>query len=146
MCILLFCAGGLLAGISLPICSAPDTSSWESPLDRFDFPETPLIQFDLAQVLQTSDWTDHLRDLETVINDAALLREPDLEAVHSALPKVRYAGAEQSGVKHEVLILAISVHSDVATLPRRTSPAIRKMTNYSDIDWSDCHGSVAKRP
>ena len=97
-------------------------------------------------MLQTNDWTDHLRDLDTVNNDAALLREPDLDAVQGALPKARYAGAEQSGVKHAILISAISVHPDVATLPRRTSPVIRKMTYYSDIDWLDCHGSVANRP
>lgn len=115
-------------------------------MDGFDCPEPPVIQFDLARVLQTSDWTDRRHDIDTVINDAALLREPDLGPVHGAWSKVRYAGAEQSGVEKRGPNFGHQCAPGRGSFAKAPPPVIRKMTNYSDIDWSDCHGSVAKRP
>jgi uncharacterized protein YbjT (DUF2867 family) len=102
----------------------------------YAFPETVFVQLNLARALRATDWTDHLRGVDTIVNAAGLLRGPDLDVVHRAMPKALYAAAEQSGVKRVVLISAISARPDVATDYSRSKLAGETALRASALDWT----------
>lgn len=100
------------------------------------FPDIRFVQIDLARALRPEDWTEHLADVDVIVNAAGLLRGRDLEAVHIAMPRALYQAAEASGVQRVVLISAISARPDLATDYSQTKLAGEAALRASTLDWT----------
>ena len=100
------------------------------------FPDVRFVQIDLARALRAEDWTPHLAGVDVIVNAAGLLRGRDLKAVHVAMPSALYQSAEASGVRHAILISAISARPDVATDYSQTKLAGEAALRASALDWT----------
>jgi uncharacterized protein YbjT (DUF2867 family) len=99
-------------------------------------PEAEFLKLDLARAVRVTDWSDPIAGVDVVVNAAGLLRGPNLEAVHVAMPKALYSAAEQAGVRRVVLISAISARPDVATDYSESKLAGEAALRASKLDWS----------
>ncbi|HSG33873.1 MAG TPA: NAD(P)H-binding protein, partial [Sphingomonadaceae bacterium] len=79
------------------------------------FPEADFLQLDLTGATDQIAWIERLKEIDCIVNSAGLLRGAQLDAIHVTMPRALYAAASQVGVKHVVLISAISARPDVAT-------------------------------
>lgn len=79
------------------------------------FPQAHFLSFNLAQATDPLVWQSHLAGIDCIINAAGILRGAEMEAVHVRMPEALYAAASKAGVKHAVLISAISARKDVST-------------------------------
>jgi len=100
------------------------------------FPKARFVAINLAQAVRTEDWQRHLAGVEVIVNAAGVLRGPEMDAVHVAMPKALYAAAEAASVKRVVLISAISARSDVATDYSMSKLAGEAELRFSGLDWT----------
>lgn len=100
------------------------------------FPEASFVRIDLARALQPSDWSSHVASVDVIVNAAGLLRGPDMDAVHVAMPKALHEAAEQARVKRIVLISAISARADVATDYAQSKLAGEDALRATTLDWT----------
>lgn len=100
------------------------------------FPKARFVAINLAQALHTEDWQQHLVGVEVIVNAAGVLRGPEMDAVHVAMPKALYAAAETASVRRVVLISAISARSDVATDYSVSKLAGEAELRGSGLDWT----------
>lgn len=99
------------------------------------FPEARFVALDLTNALRAEDWHGHLDGIDLVINAAGVLRGPDLEPVHVAMPRALCAAAEAAKIRRVVLISAISARPDVATDYAATKLAGEAVLRASALDW-----------
>lgn len=100
------------------------------------FPGVRFLEMDLAQARRAADWTVALAGVDVVVNAAGLLRGPDMEAVHIAMPQALGEAAVAAGVRRIVLISAISARRDVPTDYARTKVAGEDLLRGTDLAWT----------
>lgn len=100
------------------------------------FPGIRVVALDLAAATDPALWRPLLADVDAVVNAAGLLRGKTMEAVHAVMPRALYAAAAQAGVRHAVLISAISARPDVATDYSRTKLAGEAALREAGLDWT----------
>lgn len=78
-------------------------------------PGARFVQMDLATAVEPNCWHDLLNGIDVVVNAAGILRGPEMEAIHVAMPRALNAAALKAGVRRIVLVSAISARPDVPT-------------------------------
>ncbi|ATY33184.1 SDR family oxidoreductase [Sphingomonas psychrotolerans] len=100
------------------------------------FPDVRFVRLDLADAITPADWMRHLSGVEMIVNAAGMLRGAEMEAVHVAAPRALYTVAAQAGVRHVVLLSAISARTDVTTDYARSKLAGEQVLRDSGLDWT----------
>lgn len=100
------------------------------------FPEARFVAMDLAKAVRPAVWHEHLVGVDVIVNAAGLLRGPDMDAVHMAMPRALYEAAIGTNVKRVVLISAISARADVATDYARSKVAGEEVLRATILDWT----------
>jgi nucleoside-diphosphate-sugar epimerase len=100
------------------------------------FPQATFVALDLARAVHAHDWADRLAGVDAIVNAAGLLRGPDMDAIHVAMPKALIAAAERAGVARVVLISAISARKDVPTDYAISKLAGEAALRASRLDWT----------
>lgn len=100
------------------------------------YPEANFIALDLAHAVHVEDWIDHLVGVDVIINAAGVLRGPDMQAVHVAMPEALYQAASNADVKCVVLISAISARKDVTTDYSISKLQGEAVLRFSKLDWT----------
>lgn len=100
------------------------------------FPQAAFVALDLARAAGIEDWSGRLEGIDVVVNAAGVLRGPDMDAVHVAMPKALLAAAAAARVKRVVLISAISAREDVATDYSASKLVGEEALRKSGLDWT----------
>lgn len=100
------------------------------------FPEADFLQLDLTGATDQIAWIERLKEIDCIVNSAGLLRGAQLDAIHVTMPRALYAAASQVGVKHVVLISAISARPDVATDYSVSKIAGEQVLRKSGLAWT----------
>lgn len=100
------------------------------------FPQAHFLSLNLAQATDPLVWQSHLIGIDCVVNAAGILRGTTMEAVHVGMPKALYAAALQVGVRHVVLISAISARADVTTDYSVSKLAGENVLKESGLGWT----------
>lgn len=100
------------------------------------FPAARFLQLNLSTVTRAEDWQPHLRGIDYIINAAGILRGPDMDAIHVGMPSALYGAAAGAGVKHVVLISAISARPDVHTDYSLSKLAGEEELRSSPLPWT----------
>ena len=100
------------------------------------FPQANFLTLDLAMATDQHAWSEHLDDVDCVVNAAGILRGSDMFAIHVAMPKALYEAAKQAGVRQVVLISAISARSDVTTDYSVSKLAGEEVLRASGLNWT----------
>lgn len=100
------------------------------------FPQAAFTALDLARAFDIEDWSARLEGIDVVVNAAGVLRGPDMDAVHLAMPKALLAAAAAVRVKRVVLISAISAREDVVTDYSASKLAGEEALRTSGLDWT----------
>lgn len=100
------------------------------------FPEATFVELDFARAVSLNDWTAHLSGVDVIVNAAGVLRGPEMEAVHVAMPKALHAAAITAAVQRVVLISAISARNDVATDYSASKLAGEAALRSSGLDYT----------
>ena len=100
------------------------------------FPQVRLLPLDLAMATDEQAWRPHLQGTECIINAAGILRGAQMDAIHVEMPKALYGAARQAGVKHALLISAISARQDVTTDYSRSKLAGEEVLRSSGLGWT----------
>lgn len=99
-------------------------------------PGARFVEIDLAKAVEPTDWAKHLSGIDLVVNAAGILRGPEMEAVHVAMPVAMHSAALAAGVKRVVLISAISARPDVATDYAQSKLRGEQALRQSGLDWT----------
>lgn len=99
------------------------------------FPRAKFVAINLAKALDAEDWHDHLAGIDVVVNAAGVLRGPEMDAVHFAMPKALHEAAKSAAVRRVVLISAISARRDVPTDYSRSKLAGETGLRSSGLEW-----------
>ena len=99
-------------------------------------PKAKFVAIDLAKALRVEDWLGHLAGVDVIVNVAGVLRGPDMDAVHVAMPKALYEAAKIVAVRRVVLISAISARSDVMTDYSLSKLEGEAGLRASGLDWT----------
>lgn len=100
------------------------------------FPQAQFLQIDLAKAASEQVWKQHLETIDCIVNTAGILRGPQMQAIHVDMPKALYKAAFKAGVKHVVLISAISARADVATSYSLSKLAGEETLRASGLRWT----------
>jgi uncharacterized protein YbjT (DUF2867 family) len=100
------------------------------------FPQATFIALDLARAVRAEAWSGHLAGVDVVVNAAGLLRGPEMDAVHVAMPKALLGAAAAARVRRAVLISAISAREDVATDYSASKLAGEEVLRACRLDWT----------
>ncbi len=99
-------------------------------------PGARFLALDLAGMVDPADWRDRLAGVDVVINAAGVLRGPEMDAVHIAMPRALHAAARESGVRRIVLISAISARAEVPTDYAQSKLAGEADLRASGLGWT----------
>ncbi|WP_343521251.1 SDR family oxidoreductase [Sphingomonas sp.] len=99
-------------------------------------PGAEWVALDLAQATGARDWFPHLDGIDCVVNAAGVLRGPEMEAVHVAMPKALHAACKKAEVGRVILISAVSARADVATGYARTKLEGEAALRSSGLRWT----------
>lgn len=99
-------------------------------------PEAEWVGLDLARATQAESWTPHLSGIDCVVNAAGVLRGPEMEAVHVAMPQALHAACKKAEVRRVILISAVSARPDVSTDYARTKIAGEAALRDSGLRWT----------
>jgi len=122
----LLCAGHDVIGVARSRSSGAATA----------FDQADLRILDLAKATDPAAWIGHLGGVACIVNAVGVLRGADMFAVHVDMPKALYQAARQAGVKHIVLISAISARSDVTTDYSVSKLAGEQVLRESGLTWT----------
>lgn len=100
------------------------------------FPQAAFVELDLARAAGIEDWSGRLEGIDVVVNAAGVLRGPDMDAVHVAMPKALLTAAATARIKRVVLISAISAREDVATDYSASKLAGEEGLRQSGLNWT----------
>jgi uncharacterized protein YbjT (DUF2867 family) len=100
------------------------------------FPQASFIALDLAKATNSADWDRHLAGIDAIVNAAGLLRGPEMDLVHVAMPKALYIAASAARIQRTVLISAISARADVDTDYALSKLAGEAALRTSGLDWT----------
>jgi uncharacterized protein YbjT (DUF2867 family) len=104
------------------------------------FPEADWLAMDLGKAVRTADWAGPLDGIEVVVNCAGVLRGPDMDPVHVAMPRALHAAAKAAGVRRIVLLSAISARAEVRTDYARSKlageAALERFGRESGLEWT----------
>lgn len=100
------------------------------------FPGVRFVAVDLAGATDAAAWRAHLAGVACIVNAAGVLRGPDMEAIHVAMPRALYAAARDAGVARVVLLSAISAREEVATDYARAKLAGEAVLRASGLGWT----------
>ena len=89
-----------------------------------------------ADQLDPAAWAPLLAGIDMVINAAGVLRGPEMDHVHVAMPRVLHAAAASASVSRVVLLSAISARPDVATDYARSKLAGEALLRASGLGWT----------
>ena len=95
-----------------------------------------LLEIDLARETDPQGWENRLQGIDCIVNAAGILRGKTMEAIHVQMPSALTAAAARVGVKHVVLISAISARADVATDYAVSKLAGEAVLRASGVNWT----------
>lgn len=99
------------------------------------FPAATFVAINLAKALRAEAWHSHLAGIDVIVNAAGVLRGPEMDAVHFAMPNALYEAAYGAKVRRVVLISAISARRDVPTDYSQSKLAGETGLRSSGLDW-----------
>lgn len=99
-------------------------------------PGAEWVALNLARATDAQDWIPHLAGIDCVVNAAGVLRGPELEAVHVAMPRALHAACKKAEVRRVVLISAVSARAGVATGYARTKLEGEAALRSSGLRWT----------
>lgn len=99
-------------------------------------PGARFVQIDLAKAVEPACWHDLLSGIDVVVNAAGILRGPEMEAIHVAMPRALNAAALKAGVRRIVLISAISARPEVQTAYARSKLRGEADLRRSGLNWT----------
>lgn len=99
-------------------------------------PGAEWVALDLARAIDADGWAPHLPGIDCVINAAGVLRGPEMEAVHVAMPRALHAACGKAEVRRVILISAVSARPGVATDYARTKLEAEAALRASGLRWT----------
>lgn len=99
------------------------------------FPMAKFVTVDLAKAVRAEDWHGQLVGVDVIVNAAGVLRGPEMDAVHYAMPKALHEAAKAAGVRLVVLISAISARPEVPTDYSQSKLAGESELRSSGLNW-----------
>lgn len=121
----LLAAGHEVTGVVRTIGNLPDA-----------FPQAQFLAVDLAKAIDPADWAGRLEGIDCVVNAAGILRGPTMDAVHLVMPCALHRAARDAGVRHIMLISAISARPDVDTDYSVSKLAGEAVLQEAGLDWT----------
>ncbi|NYF30677.1 SDR family oxidoreductase [Sphingopyxis sp. JAI108] len=100
------------------------------------FPQVQVLALNLARETDPRAWHSRLAGIDCIVNAAGNLRGAEMEAVHTLMPRALYAAANLAGVKHVLLISAISARPDAGTDYAETKLAGEEVLRASEVAWT----------
>lgn len=100
------------------------------------FPGVRFFPLDLVTATDEEAWRSHVTGIDCIINAAGILKGAGMEAVHARMPEALYRAALRAGVKHAVLISAVSAREDVATDYAASKLAGEQVLRSSGLGWT----------
>ncbi|GGF64037.1 nucleoside-diphosphate sugar epimerase [Azorhizobium oxalatiphilum] len=100
------------------------------------FPQARFLEMDLAKATRAEDWHGRLAHIDCIVNAAGILRGRDMDAIHADMPRVVGTAAHAAGVRHMVLISAISAREDVPTDYARTKLEGERIVRAAPMGWT----------
>ncbi len=100
------------------------------------FPQVSFLPLDLASATDQLVWEQQLQGIECIVNAAGILRGPQMKAIHVDMPNALYGGARLAGVRHVLLISAISAREDVMTDYSLSKLSGEKALRTSGLGWT----------
>lgn len=100
------------------------------------FPQARWLAVDLGKAIRPADWSGALGGIEGIINCAGVLRGPDMDPVHVAMPRALHAAAKAAGVRRVVLLSAISARPEVRTDYSQSKLAGEAALRESGLEWT----------
>lgn len=100
------------------------------------FPQARFLAHDLARTTDPQVWEANLGGIDCIINAAGILRGATMDEVHVQMPQALYGAAKQAGVKHVILISAVSAREDVATDYSVSKLAGEEVLRTSGLGWT----------
>lgn len=100
------------------------------------FPQARWLAMDLGKAVRAGEWLAALAGIEGIVNCAGVLRGPDMEPVHVAMPRALHAAAKASGVRRVVLLSAISARPEVRTDYAQSKLAGEAALRESGLEWT----------
>lgn len=100
------------------------------------FPQVRFLPIDLTRATDQAGWQPHLAGIDCIVNAAGILKGAGMEAIHIRMPEALHRAALQAGVKHAVLISAVSAREDVTTDYSVSKLAGEEALRSSGLSWT----------
>ncbi|NOU04494.1 MAG: SDR family oxidoreductase [Novosphingobium sp.] len=99
-------------------------------------PGARFVQIDLAKAVEPEHWHGLLNGIDVVVNAAGVLRGPEMEAIHVAMPGALIAAASSVGLQRVILVSAISARADVPTDYAQSKLRGEQVLRASGLAWT----------